>query len=80
MEKEKPYKCDICGKRYKNLNGLKYVSCIESYWRTSTNIFKHRQHSPPCNPDLKLNSHMAAVGLGLGVNTGLPGIGEEGMM
>ena len=34
MEKEKPYKCDVCGKRYKNLNGLKYVkssnvkSCI----------------------------------------------------
>ena len=26
MEKEKPFKCDICGKRYKNLNGLKYVS------------------------------------------------------
>lgn len=24
MEKEKPYKCDFCGKRYKNLNGLKY--------------------------------------------------------
>lgn len=27
MEKEKPFKCDVCGKRYKNLNGLKYVSC-----------------------------------------------------
>lgn len=26
MEKEKPYKCENCGKRYKNLNGLKYVS------------------------------------------------------
>lgn len=25
MEKEKPFCCDICGKRYKNLNGLKYV-------------------------------------------------------
>lgn len=25
MEKEKPFKCDVCGKRYKNLNGLKYV-------------------------------------------------------
>lgn len=32
MEKEKPYKCDVCGKRYKNLNGLKY----------------HRAHSPRC--------------------------------
>lgn len=40
MEKEKPYRCEVCGKRYKNLNGLKY----------------HRQHSPPCNPDFKLNA------------------------
>lgn len=24
MEKDKPYQCEICGKRYKNLNGLKY--------------------------------------------------------
>ena len=40
MEKEKPYRCEVCGKRYKNLNGLKY----------------HRQHSPPCNPELKVNS------------------------
>jgi transcription factor SFP1 len=37
MEKEKPYRCETCGKRYKNLNGLKY----------------HRQHSPPCNPDVR---------------------------
>ncbi|KAI1002968.1 hypothetical protein K3495_g5237 [Podosphaera aphanis] len=36
MEKEKPYKCDACHKRYKNLNGLKY----------------HKQHSPLCNPEL----------------------------
>lgn len=28
MEKEKPFKCDVCGKRYKNLNGLKYVSYL----------------------------------------------------
>lgn len=26
MEKEKPHKCEWCNKRYKNLNGLKYVS------------------------------------------------------
>ncbi|ODQ65728.1 hypothetical protein NADFUDRAFT_82709 [Nadsonia fulvescens var. elongata DSM 6958] len=24
LEKDKPYRCEICGKRYKNLNGLKY--------------------------------------------------------
>ncbi|EPE24229.1 C2H2 and C2HC zinc finger [Glarea lozoyensis ATCC 20868] len=66
MEKEKPYKCEVCGKRYKNLNGLKY----------------HKQHSPPCNPELKLNSHMAAAGLGgMAVNVaGLPGIEESQMM
>ncbi|KAK7897714.1 Transcriptional regulator of ribosomal biogenesis proteins [Exophiala xenobiotica] len=40
MEKEKPYKCDVCQKRYKNLNGLKY----------------HKTHSPPCNPELQLNA------------------------
>ncbi|ORY14192.1 hypothetical protein BCR34DRAFT_647079 [Clohesyomyces aquaticus] len=39
MEKEKPYRCEVCGKRYKNLNGLKY----------------HRAHAPHCNPELKLN-------------------------
>ncbi|KAL8964985.1 MAG: hypothetical protein Q9197_006722 [Variospora fuerteventurae] len=32
MEKHKPYRCDACGKRYKNLNGLKY----------------HKNHSAPC--------------------------------
>ncbi|KFY16835.1 hypothetical protein V492_01075 [Pseudogymnoascus sp. VKM F-4246] len=70
MEKEKPYKCDVCGKRYKNLNGLKY----------------HKQHSPPCNPEMKLNGHLQAAGLsningGINVNVpGLPGIGEEGML
>jgi transcription factor SFP1 len=37
MEKEKPYRCEVCGKRYKNLNGLKY----------------HRQHTATCNSDLK---------------------------
>lgn len=39
MEKEKPYKCETCGKRYKNLNGLKY----------------HKTHSLPCNPELQTN-------------------------
>lgn len=29
MEKEKPFKCEVCGKRYKNLNGLKYVSFVQ---------------------------------------------------
>lgn len=34
MEKEKPYKCDVCGKRYKNLNGLKYVSILSRTYPT----------------------------------------------
>ena len=70
MEKEKPYRCEVCGKRYKNLNGLKY----------------HRQHSPPCNPDLKLNPvavpqmpngmqamnvNVAGAGLSMGMDDGM---------
>ena len=65
MEKEKPYRCDVCGKRYKNLNGLKY----------------HRQHSPPCNPDLKMSpANVPGVPgnlQGLGVN--VAGAGVLGM-
>ena len=30
MEKEKPFNCETCGKRYKNLNGLKYVRLPKS--------------------------------------------------
>jgi transcription factor SFP1 len=44
MEKEKPYRCDHCGKRYKNLNGLKY----------------HKGHSNPCNPELQVPINIAA--------------------
>ncbi|CAK7234480.1 Transcriptional regulator of ribosomal bioproteinsis proteins [Sporothrix bragantina] len=74
MEKEKPFKCDYCGKRYKNLNGLKY----------------HKQHSPACDPEVlaqqqNLLSTMAAtlgqnpMALNLGGLSGLPNIGEEPM-
>ncbi|KAF2751330.1 hypothetical protein M011DRAFT_491836 [Sporormia fimetaria CBS 119925] len=53
MEKEKPYRCDTCGKRYKNLNGLKY----------------HRAHAPNCNPELKLAQLASLQSLsGLNVN------------
>ena len=63
MEKEKPYKCEVCGKRYKNLNGLKY----------------HKSHSPPCNPELKLGAGIPInAGLNANIaGAGLPGIGEE---
>ncbi|KAF1835284.1 hypothetical protein BDW02DRAFT_619381 [Decorospora gaudefroyi] len=61
MEKEKPYRCEVCGKRYKNLNGLKY----------------HRSHAPHCNPELAMqklgltgnlqnlqNANVAGAGMG----------------
>ncbi|KAJ5624912.1 hypothetical protein N7510_001221 [Penicillium lagena] len=71
MEKEKPYRCEVCGKRYKNLNGLKY----------------HKSHSPPCNPDFQLGGRNLNLGGGVmqGQNinvagAGLPGIGEEGLL
>ncbi|RMZ85827.1 hypothetical protein DV737_g427, partial [Chaetothyriales sp. CBS 132003] len=44
MEKEKPYKCEVCQKRYKNLNGLKY----------------HKTHSPACNPELQNNANRSS--------------------
>ncbi|KAI9842742.1 MAG: Transcriptional regulator of ribosomal biogenesis proteins [Sclerophora amabilis] len=77
MEKEKPYRCETCGKRYKNLNGLKY----------------HRAHSAPCNPDLKMpgggpmNTAAGVGGLGgmpmMGMNTpgtSIPPGTNEGMV
>ncbi|KAK2877247.1 hypothetical protein FQN49_001303 [Arthroderma sp. PD_2] len=73
MEKEKPYRCEVCGKRYKNLNGLKY----------------HRAHSPPCNPEFSFATAAGrpfntAGGVMHGENiniagAGLTGIGEEGL-
>lgn len=72
MEKEKPYRCEVCGKRYKNLNGLKY----------------HKSHSPPCNPEFQLMACRSlnfggGVMQGQNINVagaGLPGIGEEGLL
>jgi transcription factor SFP1 len=56
MEKEKPYKCEVCQKRYKNLNGLKY----------------HKTHSPPCNPDLPINGGAGVRPPGSALGTLLP--------
>ncbi|KAK4147747.1 uncharacterized protein C8A04DRAFT_24296 [Dichotomopilus funicola] len=72
MEKEKPFKCEVCGKRYKNLNGLKY----------------HKQHSPMCDPDVRahhqtiLSSMMQnpAGFLALQQQQGLPNINEDAML
>ncbi|KAL2134148.1 hypothetical protein VTI74DRAFT_910 [Chaetomium olivicolor] len=71
MEKEKPFKCDVCGKRYKNLNGLKY----------------HKQHSPMCDPDLRaqhqtlLSTMMQNPATFLAFQQGgLPNINEDTML
>ena len=65
MAKEKPYNCEVCGKRYKNLNGLKY----------------HRQHSLPCNPNLKLPDVPLPNVTGLqGMNVNVAGAGLVGPM
>ncbi|KAK0657538.1 hypothetical protein B0T16DRAFT_319578 [Cercophora newfieldiana] len=67
MEKEKPFKCDVCGKRYKNLNGLKY----------------HKQHSPMCDPEMRaqhqtlLTTMMTNPTALLALQQGLPNINEE---
>ena len=59
MEKEKPYKCEVCGKRYKNLNGLKY----------------HKSHSPPCNPELQTTAGGPAGIAGMLANPNMAGAG-----
>lgn len=69
MEKEKPYKCDVCQKRYKNLNGLKY----------------HMTHSPACAskqpPDSSNKSPpLAMPNMMGGPNTGNMGAGLSGDM
>lgn len=74
MEKEKPYRCEACGKRYKNLNGLKY----------------HKNHSPPCNPDLDVSKvslpdmggrrDLENAGMDSGVGLGGGGLGSMGGM
>lgn len=62
MEKEKPYRCEVCGKRYKNLNGLKY----------------HRAHSPPCNPELQTNKMGLGGLQGINPNANIAGAGLVG--
>lgn len=71
MEKVKPYKCDTCLKRYKQLNGLKY----------------HRTHSQICNPDLAIGMDSGALnglsgldapmGMAQGVNVAGAGLVPE---
>jgi len=88
MEKEKPFSCEVCGKRYKNLNGLKYVSgwtcsVLAAHGLTPA---QHKQHSMNCDPDTiaqrqELINMVAAVTYGQNgiplAFSGLPDIGEE---
>ncbi len=68
MEKEKPYKCDVCLKRYKNLNGLKY----------------HKTHSAPCDPDrpenINKNPSLNMQTMAVGQPSGNMGAGLSGDM
>ena len=79
MEKEKPFKCEVCSKRYKNLNGLKYVSILprsRMLMARTKPIVQHKQHSPFCTPEALavLTSNNLALNLG---SLGLPNIGED---
>jgi transcription factor SFP1 len=91
MEKEKPFKCEVCGKRYKNLNGLKYVSLSTNrpgvYTRQpELTCIKHKQHSPMCDPDIRahhqtiLSSMMQNPSTFLALQQGLPNINEDSML
>lgn len=63
MEKEKPYRCEVCGKRYKNLNGLKY----------------HKAHAPHCNPELALQKLGLGSNLQNLQNANVAGAGMDGI-
>jgi transcription factor SFP1 len=52
----------VCGKRYKNLNGLKY----------------HRAHSSPCNPELQINKMGLGGLQGINPNANIAGAGLAG--
>ncbi|KAL8657287.1 MAG: hypothetical protein Q9226_002075 [Calogaya cf. arnoldii] len=93
MQKHKPYQCDTCGKRYKNLNGLKYhknhtPGCMENTSPPEAMETSQTQSKPP--PALKVPNYSqgrsnAPSVSGMNTNaappaTGLPGIDEEMIM
>ena len=74
MEKHKPYKCNTCGKRYKNLNGLKY----HKNHSTDCEDSKQQLHSPkvpanaPPHPSSMLEEQkFPRGGFGAGTTTGI---------
>ncbi|KAI4283226.1 MAG: hypothetical protein L6R38_002314 [Xanthoria sp. 2 TBL-2021] len=95
MQKHKPYQCDVCGKRYKNLNGLKYhknhtPGCQDTNSPTNAVETSKTQLKPPPvlnAPNYSQGGSNAANMSGAGMNThiglpatGLPGIDEEMIM
>jgi len=62
MEKEKPYKCEVCGKRYKNLNGLKYHRAHSTHGNASMPV----QQQPAVPP-----SGVVAVAGGIAEEDGM---------
>lgn len=94
MEKHKPYRCDACGKRYKNLNGLKYhknhsAACADSNQQmdsmdTSSAVQPDNQTRTSTNSNFQ-QSGFGTSGMDLGMplhtsnNNGFPGAGLPGI-
>ncbi|KAI4230475.1 MAG: hypothetical protein L6R40_008023 [Gallowayella cf. fulva] len=95
MEKHKPYRCDACGKRYKNLNGLKYhknhsAACEDGKPLTDSMDTSNMLSQPSPGPNMPNFSqggfkpaNMSSMDTNTGTDfsaTGLPGIDEEMIM
>jgi transcription factor SFP1 len=63
MEIQKPHFCSVCGKRYKNPNGLKY----------------HKGHSPACDIDQRQQMSPKVDSDLQGMNLSMPGAGSPGL-
>lgn len=62
MEIQKPHFCSVCGKRYKNPNGLKY----------------HKGHSPACDTDQRQQPSPKAESSSQSMNFSIQGAGSPG--
>ncbi|KAL9002275.1 MAG: hypothetical protein Q9188_004787 [Gyalolechia gomerana] len=77
MEKHKPYRCDACGKRYKNLNGLKYHKNHSTACEDSNQHMDSMDTSSTVQPDnpplATTNSKFPQAGFGTsGMDMGIP--------
>ncbi len=63
MEIQKPHFCSVCGKRYKNPNGLKY----------------HKGHSPACDTDQRQPMSPKVDSNPQGMNLSMSGAGSPGL-